>query len=156
MNKISEHISYKEGIHSHTAKLRGIRNIPSEKSLSNMKALADNVFEPLREWVGGPIKINSFYRSPSLNSAIGGSRSSQHCKGEAVDIDDLYGHKTNSEMFWWIVKNVEFDQIIWEFGNRNNPDWIHVSYKQNGPNRNRLLRAVRKYGRTHYELMSRE
>lgn len=154
-NRISKHISYREGVHSHTAKVRGIPNKPGEAAIRNMSALAANVFEPLREWVGGGIKINSFYRSPKLNAAIGGSRTSQHTKGEAVDIDDVYGHKTNAEMFWWIVENTDFDQIIWEFGNSRNPDWVHVSYKRGGGNRGRLLKATRKFGRTHYELMKK-
>ena len=79
-----------------------------------MEAVAKHVFEPLREWVGGPIKINSFYRSPELNTAIGGSESSQHCQGRAVDIDDTFGVKTNAEMFEYIRENIIFDQMIWE------------------------------------------
>ena len=153
--KISDHISYDEATHSHTAKMRGISNIPSSKSIDSMKALAEAIFEPLRNWVGGPIKINSFYRSSKLNAAIGGSSTSQHCKGEAIDIDDVYGYKTNAEMFWWIVNNTDFDQIIWEFGNSTNPDWVHVSYKKEGGNRKRLLRAKRIGGRTTYEIMNR-
>ena len=81
LGKISKHISGREAIESYTAKRRGIENIPSEYQLVNMAALAENVFEPLRKWVGGPIKINSFFRSPELNKAIGGSSKSQHCEG---------------------------------------------------------------------------
>lgn len=153
MERISTHISSREASHSHTAKMRGINNNPTALALENMKALAANVFEPLREWVGGPIKINSFYRSPQLNSAVGGSTKSQHRKGEAIDIDDVYSHKTNAEMFRWIVENTDFDQIIWEFGNSQNPNWVHVSYKKDGENRGRLLKATRKFGRSHYEIM---
>ena len=151
--RISKHISYREATNSYTAKMRGIKNIPSQQSLENMKSLAENIFEPLREWVGGAIKVNSFYRSPKLNVAVGGSTRSQHCKGEAIDLDDVYGYKTNAEMFWWIVNNTDFDQIIWEFGNHKNPDWVHVSYKKNGGNRNRMLRAKRIGGRVTYEVM---
>lgn len=89
--KISDHISYAESIHSNTAKRRGIDNTPNPTQVENMKLTADKVFEPLRKWVGGPIKVNSFFRSGPLNEAIGGVASSQHCKGQAIDIDDVYG-----------------------------------------------------------------
>ena len=96
------------------------------------------------------VKINSFYRGPELNKAIGGSNKSQHCHGQAVDIDDTYGHKTNAEMFNYIKDNLEFDQMIWEFGDAKNPNWVHVSYVNPGENRNRCLVAFRKDGRTQY------
>ena len=105
---ISKHISYKEGVYSNTAIRRGIDNEPNEKQLENMKLIADEVFEPLRVWVGGPIKINSFFRSPKLNTAIGGSATSQHCKGQAMDIDDTFGKATNAEMYHWIKENLDF------------------------------------------------
>ena len=88
---ISRHISYKEGVYSNTATRRGIDNTPNEEQLKNMELLANKIFEPLRAHVGGPIKINSFFRSPDLNKAIGGSSKSQHCKGQAMDIDDTFG-----------------------------------------------------------------
>ena len=106
---ISKHISMREGTYSVTATRLGLENKPTEEHLNNMKLLAVKVFEPLREWVGGPIRINSFYRGPELNKAIGGSNKSQHCHGQAVDIDDVYGHKTNAEMFNYIKDNLEFD-----------------------------------------------
>ena len=115
-DRISEHVSLKEGIKSHTATRLNIDNIPRELDLINMKTIAEQVFEPLRKWVGGPIAINSFYRSPKLNSAIGGSTTSQHCIGCALDIDDNYGYKTNAEMYDYIKNNLDYDQIIWEFG----------------------------------------
>ena len=93
---ISKHISYKEGVHSNTALRRGIENIPNEEQLANMKLIAEKIFEPLRSYVGGPIKINSFFRCPELNTAIGGSKTSQHCKGQAMDIDDTFGRCTNA------------------------------------------------------------
>lgn len=147
---ISEHISEKEGTKSITALRLGIDNTPDGDTLSNMRLLAQMIFEPLREWVGGPIKINSFYRSSALNEAIGGSSRSQHCQGRAMDIDDIYGHKTNKEMFEWIKEHIDFDQMIWEFGNEDNPDWIHVSYHSQEKNRNRILKAVRDDGKTKY------
>ena len=151
--KITEHITYHEACHSFTAKRLGISNIPSEYQMWNMVVLATEIFEPLREWVGGPIKINSFFRSPDLNKAIGGSSKSQHCEGRAIDLDDVYGHKTNAEMFEFISKNLDYDQLIWEFGDDNNPDWVHVSYVDNDTNRKRNLRAVKKDGKTLYELI---
>jgi len=147
---ISKHISEKEATKSVTALRLGIDNTPNGDSISNMKLLAEKVFEPLREWVNGPIKINSFYRSVGLNEAIGGSAKSQHCQGRAMDIDDVYGHKTNKEMFEWIKDNLDFDQMIYEFGNEENPDWVHVSYVSEDKNRNRILKAVRDDGKTKY------
>ena len=118
-----------------------------------MEALAKHIFEPLREWVGGPIKINSFYRSPELNKAIGGSESSQHCHGRAMDIDDTFGVVANSEMYYWIKDNLDFDQMIWEFGDDDNPDCVHVSYVSEENNRNRCLKAERKNGKTVYSII---
>ena len=152
-DRISEHISLKEGIKSHTATRLNIDNVPRDLDLINMKTIAEKVFEPLREWVGGPIAINSFYRSPKLNSAIGGSTTSQHCIGCALDIDDNYGYKTNKEMYHYIQENLDYDQMIWEFGDLDNPDWVHISYISEDANRRRCLRAYKKNGRTRYELI---
>ena len=150
---ISKHISYKEGTRSTTALRLGIDNEPNEEQLANMKLVANNVFEPLRVFINGPIKVNSFFRSPDLNKAIGGSTRSQHCKGQAIDIDDTYGKATNAEMYWWIKENLDFDQMIWEFGNNDNPDWIHVSYISPDKNRNRCLKAYREDGKTKYKVI---
>ena len=150
-DRISEHVSFKEGIKSHTATRLNIDNAPSDLDLVNMKIIAEKVFEPLREFVGGPIAINSFYRSPKLNSAIGGSTSSQHCSGRALDIDDKYGYKTNAEMFKYIQCNLDYDQMIWEFGDVNNPDWVHVSYVSEDANRRRCLIAYKEKGKTKYK-----
>ena len=147
---ISKHISDREGVYSITATRRGIDNTPSEEHLENMKLLAEKIFEPLRKWVGGPIRINSFYRGPELNKAIGGSSKSQHCKGQAMDIDDTGCHKTNAEMYAWIKDNVDFDQMIWEFGDDENPNWVHVSYVSPEENRNRCLKAYKENGKTKY------
>ena len=147
---ISKHISDKEATKSITALRLGIDNTPNGTAYNNMKTLAANVFEPLREWVGGPIKITSMYRSQELNDAIGGSKTSQHCKGQAIDIDDIYGYKTNAEMFEYIKDNLEFDQLIWEFGNEDNPDWLHISYVDREKNRSRILKAVRDQGKVKY------
>ena len=152
--KISEHITYAEATHSYTAKRLGLKNNPSAYQKANMEILADKVFEPLREWVGGPIKINSFYRSRKINEAIGGSQNSQHCEGRAMDIDDVYGYKTNAEMFNYIKDNLDFDQLIWEFGNKKNPDWVHVSYVDEDTNRKNVLIAETVRGVTEYRKIS--
>ena len=150
MEKISKHISYGEGVYSTTALRRNIANNPNEEQLENMKLIVEKIFEPLRKGVGGPIKINSFFRGPKLNSAIGGSATSQHCKGQAMDIDDTFGHKTNAEMYHYIKDNLDFDQMIWEFGNDDNPNWVHVSYVSPEKNRKVCLKAYKKNGRTKY------
>ncbi len=150
---ISKHISYKEGVYSRTAMRRSIKNNPNAEQMENMVAIAEEVFEPLRMWVGGPIKINSFFRSPELNKAIGGSGKSQHCHGQAIDLDDTFGKATNAEMFQFIKKNLDFDQIIWEFGDDENPDWVHVSYVSPDQNRNRCLKAYKKNSKTNYKII---
>ena len=148
--KISDHITLKEATKSNTAIRRGIDNTPNDYEISNMENIAKNLFEPLREWVGGPIRINSFFRSEELNSAIGGSSRSQHCQGRAIDLDDTYGHKTNAEMFQYIKDNLSFDQMIWEFGDNENPDWVHVSFVSFDENRGRIMKAERINGKTTY------
>jgi zinc D-Ala-D-Ala carboxypeptidase len=153
MERISEHISYKEGIKSNTATRLGIKNTPDDYQITNMVNIGVNVFEPLRKYVGGPIRINSFYRCEELNRAIGGSSRSQHCEGRAIDLDDTLGHKTNAEMYQYIKDNLSFDQLIWEFGDDTNPDWIHVSYVHPDENRKRCLRAERTNGKTTYQVI---
>jgi len=150
---ISKHISYKESVYSNTATRRGIDNTPNDEQLNNMELIANEVFEPLREWVSGPIKINSFFRCPELNTAIGGSGKSQHCKGQAIDIDDTFGKATNAEMYNFIKEHLDFDQMIWEFGDDDNPAWVHVSYVSPEKNRNRCLKAYKENGKTKYKVI---
>ena len=150
---ISAHISYKEGVYSRTAIRLDIDNEPNNEQIDNMRLLAQEVFEPLRMWVGGPIKINSFFRSPKLNKAIGGSTKSQHCHGQAIDIDDTFGRCTNAEMYDFIKEHLDFDQMIWEFGDEDNPDWVHVSYVSEDKNRNRCLQAYKENGKTKYKVI---
>ena len=125
MKRISKHISYKEAVGSNYAKQKGIKNKPNEEQVENMKLLAEKVFEPLREWVGCPIKVNSMFRSQELNSAIKGSSTSSHMKGQAMDITSMGGKS-----------NLEIDQLIWEFGSE--PKWLHVSYNKDN-NRKQVL-----------------
>ena len=125
MKRISKHISYKEAVGSNYAKQKGIKNKPNEEQVENMKLLAEEVFEPLREWVDAPIKVNSMFRSLELNTALKGSKTSSHMNGEAMDITSM-GGKSNLEMFHYIRTELDFDQLIWEFGKE--PKWLHVSY----------------------------
>lgn len=143
---ISEHITYKEATASSKAKQLGISNTPNEKELRAMKLLADKVFEPLRKWYGKPIQVTSFFRSAKINKAIGGSATSQHSFGQAVDIDTV---SDNKKLFDYIKDNLPFDQLIWENGDDNVPGWIHVSYTETH-NRKQVLRAVRRGGKTIY------
>ena len=135
MKRISKHISYKEAVGSNYAKQKGIKNKPNEEQVENMKLLAEKVFEPLREWVDAPIKVNSMFRSLELNTALKGSKTSSHMKGEAMDITSM-GGKSNLEMFHYIKDNLEFDQLIWEFGKE--PKWLHVSFNKEN-NRKQVL-----------------
>lgn len=150
--KISEHLDLSEVTRSETAKRKGISNEPTPEHLENFKKLAINVFEPIRKHFGFPIHISSGYRSKALNTAIGGSLTSQHCKGEAIDID-MDGSSngiTNKMVFDYIKANIKFDQMIWEFGNDTNPDWVHVSYAGDGKQRGQILKAVKVNGATKY------
>ena len=148
--QLTRNFSLQELTKSDTAIRRGIENEPNEEQLNNMQLIAEKVFEPLRKWVGGPIKINSFFRCPDLNKAIGGSGKSQHCHGQAIDLDDTFGKATNAEMYHWIKENLDFDQMIWEFGDEDNPNWVHISYVSPEKNRNRCLKAYRENGKTKY------
>ena len=148
---ISKHITLREATKSNTAERLGIDNFPESSVLIKMQAVAENVFEPLREYIAEPIYISSFYRSGKLNKAIGGSTRSQHCKGEAIDIDDVYSNKyQNVDYFNYIKNNLEFDQLIWEFGDDESPSWVHVSF--NDSNRKRILRAYKENGKTLYKV----
>jgi zinc D-Ala-D-Ala carboxypeptidase len=149
--KISEHLSLAEVTRSETAKRKGISNNPTAEHLENFKVLAENVFEKIRVHFGVPIHVSSAYRSRELNHAIGGSQTSQHSKGEAIDIDmDGSGDGvTNADIYNFIKDNLEYDQLIWEFGTDKNPDWVHVSYSK-GKNRKQRLKAVKKNGKTSY------
>ena len=150
--KLSENLSLSEIIRSESAKRKGVSNMPTEEHIANLKVLAEKVFQPIRENFRVPILISSGYRSKELNAAIGGSLTSQHCSGEAIDIDmDGTPHGvTNADVFNYIKDKLEFDQLIWEFGSATNPDWVHVSYKVKGGNRKQVLKAVKSGGKTTY------
>lgn len=148
--KISKHLSLAEVIRSESAKRAGISNMPTPEHIENFKLLAEKIFEPIREHFGVPIRISSGYRSKELNAKIGGSATSQHCKGQAIDIDMEGGTNgvTNADVFDYIKDNLPFDQLIWEFGNDTNPDWVHVSY--NVKQRGEVLKAIKVNNATKY------
>ena len=157
--QLSKNLALAEVTRSETAKRKGISNMPTPEHIENFKKLAENVFQPIREHFGVPIHISSGYRSAALNKAIGGAGktvsgvyipSSQHCTGEAIDIDMDGTTITNAQIFNYIKENLEFDQLIWEFGTDTNPDWVHVSYESTGKQRKQILKAVKQGGATKY------
>jgi zinc D-Ala-D-Ala carboxypeptidase len=149
ITKISDNISYREATHSDTAKKLKIKNDPTEEHLVNMVLIAEKVFQPLREWCEHPIRVNSMYRSEALNTALRGSKSSQHRFGQALDLDTL-GEKSNADLFNYISEHLSYDQLIWEAGTDAEPDWIHVSYVLEEKNRKQRLKMKRKGARTQY------
>lgn len=162
MDKISFHISYKEATRSGTAKRFDIDNSPTEFQLMNMKMVAETCFEPLRFHHGKPIFVSSFMRSKELNEhpAIKGSKTSQHMQGlyskeeeGAIDLDaDVYDNGiTNKEIFHWLKENIEFDQLIWEFGDNKNPAWVHASFRKGGNRKQLLIAYKNEHGRTKYK-----
>jgi hypothetical protein len=150
--KLSEHLDLSEVVRSESAKRKGISNMPTAEHIANFKLLAENIFEPIRNHFRCPIIISSGYRSKELNAAIGGSATSQHCSGEAIDIDmdGTPNGVTNRMVFDYIKDNLTWDQMIFEFGDKENPDWVHVSYESSGKQRKQILRAVRTNGKTSY------
>jgi hypothetical protein len=150
--KLSEHLDLSEVVRSESAKRKGISNMPTPEHIANFKLLAEKIFEPVRAHFRCPIIISSGYRSKELNTAVGGSLTSQHCTGEAIDIDmdGTPNGITNRMIFDYIKDNLSFDQLIYEFGDSNNPDWVHVSYESTGKQRKQILRASRSNGKTVY------
>lgn len=148
--KLSKNLKLGEVTKSATAIKYGLNNKPTGEHLSNLIQIANKVFQPLRDHFGKPIAITSGYRSQALNDVIGGSSGSQHCKGEALDLDaDVFGGIENWQIFEFIKNNLEFDQLIWEFGDDENPAWVHVSYRSEN-NRGEVLSAVKQNRRTIY------
>ena len=152
--RLSKNLTLKEAIKSNTASRLGIDNTPEQWEINNLRAVAENVFQPIRDHFGVPIGVSSGYRCKKLNKAIGGSKYSQHMIGEALDLDaDIYGKVTNAEIFNYIKDNLEWDQMIWEFGDEEEPNWVHVSYKEAGNNRKQIKRAYRDERGVHYKVL---
>jgi len=147
--KLSKNFTVAEYIKSQTATRHEIDNSLSEEHLENAKKLFANVVQPIREKFGITI-ITSGYRSPDLNAKIGGSSKSQHCKGQAVDLECL--KESNADVAMWIENNLDFDQLILEFYTPGEPSsgWIHVSYNEDGKNRKSVLTASKINGKTVY------
>jgi hypothetical protein len=148
--QLSKHLVLAEVTRSESAKRKGISNMPTPQHIENFKLIAEKVFEPIREHFKVPIHISSGYRSKELNAAIGGSLTSQHCQGEALDLDMDGTSVTNKQIFDYIKDNLVFDQLIWEFGTKDNPDWVHVSYESTGKQRKQILRATKVNGKAAY------
>lgn len=144
--QLSKNLSLSEMIISSEAKRKGISNMPTEEHLANMKKLAINVFQPIRDHFKVPIHISSGYRSLALNKAIKGSKTSQHVLGQAMDIDMDGTSITNKQIFDYIKDNLVFDQLINEF----DYSWVHVSYNTNGTQRKQILKATKQNGKTVY------
>ncbi|MCF6183831.1 MAG: D-Ala-D-Ala carboxypeptidase family metallohydrolase [Bacteroidales bacterium] len=150
-DKISEHITFAEAIRSNTAIKHGIKNVPNSEQLANMLKVAKHIFEPLRKHFGIPIRVNSFFRSKLLNSKLPfHSKTSQHLKGQAIDLSSMYKSVSNADLFNYIKNNLDFDQLIWELGTSKKPDWVHVSYAGPGKNRKQILRSIVKDGKKMY------
>lgn len=138
MERISEHISWEEGKISQTAARMGIDNTPDEEIVKRMKLVAAKCFEPIRKYYGKPITVSSFYRCWELNGNVkGSSKTSQHPQGEAID----FITENMKELIEWIRKNIDFDQLIYEYGEDHSPAWIHISYTEQRPNRHQVLRV---------------
>lgn len=135
---ISKHITFDEATQSPTALRMGIKNIPNDIQFMNMQMVAEKCFEPLREWYGKPIKINSFFRCDALNTAVKGSRTSQHVGGCAIDMS-AGSKEENKKIFEWCKANLNFDQLLWEYGDSTGPQWVHISYVSESKNRKQIL-----------------
>ena len=147
--RLSKNFTLQEYTKSQTATRRGLDNTPGEEHLAKAKSLFENVVQKVRDHFGVTV-INSGYRGPALNTAVGGSSNSQHCKGEAVDIE--CPGTSNYDVAKWIENNLDFDQLILEFITLGIPDsgWVHVSYKSEG-NRKQSLTAMKENGKTVYK-----
>lgn len=148
--KLSKHLDLSEVIRSDSAKRNGISNMPTPEHIENFKLLAEKVFEPIREHFGVPIRISSGYRSKELNDKTkGASKTSDHCFGRAIDIDNDGTSITNKQIFNFIKDNLKYKQLIFEFGTDENPAWVHVSYDPNNL-KNETLKAVKVNNVTKY------
>lgn len=148
---LSEHLTLDEATRSETAKKARIVNAPGVAAFENMERVAKNIYEPCREYIGGPIFVSSFYRSPEVNALVGGALNSQHITGEAIDLNARTNGKNNAGLFYFIAENLEFDQLIYEFGSDIEPEWVHVSLKASG-NRKEILRSYRVNGKVTYKI----
>jgi hypothetical protein len=146
---LSANFSLKELTKSDTATRLGIDNTPNEETIDNLKTLCDKVLQPVRDHFGKTVTVNSGYRSPESNAAVGGSKTSDHCKGQAADIE--IAGIPNAELAQWIMDNLDYTQLILEFYTQGIPDsgWVHVSYDPSNLKKQELT-AVKVAGKTQY------
>ena len=156
--KLSKNLSLNEVIKSNTAERRGIDNNPNETHLANLKYLAEQVFQPIRDHFGVHIYISSGYRSPALNEAIGGSPRSFHSHGMALDLDQDGRNKgvSNADVFFFIKENLPFSELIWEFGTEDNPNWVHVAIAKGRESEKKIKIAEKINGKTQYKIWDRD
>jgi hypothetical protein len=147
--KLSEHLDLSEVIRSESAKRKGISNMPTPEHIENFKLLAEKVFQPIREHFRCPIHISSGYRSVELNREVGGSSTSDHCFGRAIDIDQDGTQISNNEVFNFIRNNLKFKQLIAEFPVDGKLSWVHVAYDEKNL-KNEILIAKKVNGKTVY------
>jgi hypothetical protein len=147
--KLSEHLDLSEVTRSESAKRKGISNMPTAEHIANFKLLAEKVFQPIREHFRCPIHISSGYRSVELNREVGGSSTSDHCFGRAIDIDQDGTQISNNEVFNFIRNNLKFKQLIAEFPVDGNLSWVHVAYDEKNL-KNEILIAKKVNGKTAY------
>lgn len=149
-DKLSRYLTYEQVIYSATALKHGIDNQPTESHMKNLRYLGLNIYDPLFDHFGDKLIITSVYRSASLNKFVEGSESSQHLRGQAIDLKVSSPFSTR-ELFKYIVENLDFDQVIWEFGTNEAPRWVHVSIKEIG-NRYKKTQAISGKGYIDFEL----
>ncbi len=156
MKEVGKWCTYAETFKSQTALRKGIDNEPSDAQFANILKTYKYIYEPICNAFKRKLPISSFFRCKKLNTAIGGSKTSQHMTGEAIDIDcDSITGTTNRQLFNWILKNLSFDQLILESPDKNNnPSWVHVSFVSKEKNRKQVLKMVRKNGKSVYEHIS--
>lgn len=146
--KLTKNFTLEECCYSDTAKKLGIQNIPDESGISKLKLLCEKIAQPIRDHYGKPVTVNSGYRGPELNKAVGGASKSQHCKCEALDLE-IKG-VSNYDLAMWIKDNLDFDQLILEYAdnikNDKNSGWVHVSYSSESTNRHQVLTINKKIG----------
>ena len=156
--KLSKNLSLDEVIYSQTALRRDIDNTPTEEHIENLKYVAEKIFQPIREHFGVPIYVSSGYRSKDLNEAIGGSPRSFHSHGMALDLDQDGRNKgvSNADVFYFIKNNLQFTELIWEFGNKNNPSWVHVAIAPGREEEKNTKIAQKVNNRTTYSTWDRD
>lgn len=147
MDNISKYMSYNEAVRSNTAARLGIDNTPTEYQLKNMIYVATEIFDKVREFVGGPLTCSSFLRVEALNKAIGSGSTSFHVHGGAIDIKNISTTVTNARIFDFIRCELEFSELIWEYGTDIEPDWVHVAFLE-GDDRKMVKRAFRTSGKS--------